>query len=143
MWKCISRDLGKIDAICNKVNLSLDLQEDDFYKDVDIFGEIITWRTLLHSSEMPNILWRHSKKYFWRIVIRRHEKFNRKFFWENASILKIKVPRTFEKKHLQNLQIKSDIKTNFEADDEKPEHWIEGIFMTTMSSRHVSSLLSL
>ena len=56
MWKCISRDLDKIDAICNKVNLLLDLQEDDFYKDVDIFDEIITWRTLLHSSEMPNIL---------------------------------------------------------------------------------------
>ena len=55
MWKCISRGLDKIDAICNNATLLLDFQEDDFYKDVDIYDEIITWRALLHSSEMLNI----------------------------------------------------------------------------------------
>ena len=51
----ISRGLDKIDTICNNATLLLDFLEDDFYKDVDIYDEIITWRALLCSSEMLNI----------------------------------------------------------------------------------------
>ena len=45
---------------------------------------------------------------------------------------KLKSQGHLRKGSLQNLWIKSYVKIDFEADDEEPEDWIKGIFMTTM-----------
>ena len=47
MWKCISRGFDKIEGICKQADFILKIQEDDIYKEIDIYDEITTWRALV------------------------------------------------------------------------------------------------
>ena len=42
MWKCISRGFDKIEGICKQADFILNIQEDDIYKEIDIYDEITT-----------------------------------------------------------------------------------------------------
>ena len=42
MWKCISRGFNKIEGICIQADFVLNIQENDIYKEINIYDEITT-----------------------------------------------------------------------------------------------------
>ena len=52
MWKRISRGIDKIDKIYKNTAEKLNLLEEDRYRQVDIYNEIVTWRAVLRCSGM-------------------------------------------------------------------------------------------
>ena len=52
MLKRISRSIDNIEEICNTTNKCLNINEDDVYKETDLYDEIVSWRAALHCSGM-------------------------------------------------------------------------------------------
>ena len=51
-WKRVSRSIDKIEAICTNTNANLNVTDEDSYREVNIYNEIVNWRALLRVSEL-------------------------------------------------------------------------------------------
>ena len=49
-WKKISRGLDEIEKICNKLVNNLRLATEEYYKEPNMYNEIVAWRALLRES---------------------------------------------------------------------------------------------
>ena len=52
LWRRIARGLDDIGEICERTNRNLDISEQDEYRDVDLYDEIVSWRAVIRCSEM-------------------------------------------------------------------------------------------
>ena len=122
MWKCILRGFDKIEGICKQADFILNLQEDDIYKEIDIYDEITTWGALVHSSEMLGV-----QKAVGVVTNICSEPFSEDMFHltEN-SVEKMKgfcylKPQGNVKGSIKNLQIKANLDIDFEENEEELE----------------------
>ena len=121
MWKCISRGFDKIEGICKQADFILNIQEDDIYKEIDIYDEITTWRALIRSSEMlgvhkavgvvTNIYGEPLSEDMFNLTENSNEKM--KLFRD------LKIQGDLKKGSIKNLQIKVNLDLDFEEDEEE------------------------
>ena len=52
LWRRISRGLDDIENICECTNKKLNISEQDEYRDVELYDEIVSWRAAIRNSEM-------------------------------------------------------------------------------------------